>query len=254
MKNYKISVCIATFNGEKYIKEQIESILIQLDKEDEIIISDNFSTDNTIAIVNNFEDNRIKVVYFSPVLSYKANNYERKLINIYENFKNAFLNSTGSLVFFCDQDDIWFPNKIASCIKHLIDHDLVVHNAVLLTKDVANNKLYSEVISFKQSNFWEILKNNPFLGCCIVAKRSIVENAFKFESSIIPHDTWLAIVAIMKSKKAIKVLNEPLIYYRIHDNNNSFLIESKNSLFFKIKYRLKLVIFSVLVKLNNKKI
>ena len=93
-----ISVCIATYNGEKYIKEQLLSILPQLGKKDEVIISDDHSTDNTLDIVKGLNDNRIKIV---------MNNREKGYTS---NFENALSYAIGDYIFLSDQDDIWMSN------------------------------------------------------------------------------------------------------------------------------------------------
>ena len=94
-----ISVCIATYNGEKYIKEQLDSILPQLKKLDEIIISDDKSKDKTLKIIKTLNDSRIKIF----------TNPKKGLIS---NFENAITKSSGDYIFLSDQDDIWHENKI----------------------------------------------------------------------------------------------------------------------------------------------
>ena len=95
-----ISVCMATHNGGKYIKEQIDSILVQISNEDELIISDDSSTDDTVEIIKKIKDKRIKLFennkFFSPNL----------------NFENALLHSKGDIIFLSDQDDIWKKDKV----------------------------------------------------------------------------------------------------------------------------------------------
>ena len=96
-----ISICIATFNGEHYIKDQLLSILPQLTVHDEVIISDDNSSDKTIKIIEEFNDLRIKIYYNNPLKKGYSNNFE-----------NALSKSNQQLIFLCDQDDIWFNNKI----------------------------------------------------------------------------------------------------------------------------------------------
>ena len=115
-----ISVCIATYNGEKYIKEQLLSILPQLGKKDEVIISDDHSTDNTLDIVKGLNDNRIKIV---------MNNREKGYTS---NFENALSYAIGDYIFLSDQDDIWMSNKVDYCIAELKEYDLVVSDAILI--------------------------------------------------------------------------------------------------------------------------
>jgi len=109
----KISVCMASYNGEKYIRQQIDSILPQLGESDELIISDDSSTDDTISVVKSINDNRIKLIK------------DQKFKSPVSNFENAIKNATGDFIFLCDQDDIWQPNKVESVLPFLKQYDLV---------------------------------------------------------------------------------------------------------------------------------
>jgi len=102
-----ISVCIATYNGEKYIKEQLNSIIIQISQEDEIVVSDDWSNDRTLEIVSNYQDNRIKILFNKKEKGYS------------KNFENAILYAKGDIIFICDQDDVWLPNKVSRMIDAL---------------------------------------------------------------------------------------------------------------------------------------
>ena len=100
-----ISVCIATYNGSKYIKEQIDSILPQLDECDEIIVSDDSSTDNTLSILKSYHDRRI--IIFT----------NQKFNSPIYNFENALKHAKGDIIFLSDQDDIWEFNKVQVMIS-----------------------------------------------------------------------------------------------------------------------------------------
>lgn len=96
-----ISVCVATYNGEKYLQEQLDSILIQLAPDDELIISDDFSTDKTRSILDSYRaDPRIKLL-------------EGPQKGIIKNFEHAINQASGDLIFLADQDDVWLPDKVA---------------------------------------------------------------------------------------------------------------------------------------------
>ena len=94
-----ISVCMATYNGAQFIKEQIDSILCQLSTEDELIISDDGSTDETLSIINSYKDNRIKV------FQHKAAEGSA-FIKATRNFENAMSHAVGDYIFLSDQDDM----------------------------------------------------------------------------------------------------------------------------------------------------
>jgi len=118
-----VSVCIATYNGEKYIKEQLTSILIQLEDTDEIIISDDSSTDQTVEIIKSLDDKRISI-------------FEHQIFksHVY-NFENALKHAKGDYIFLADQDDIWLPGKINKTLSLLQNNDLVLSDAIVVDEN-----------------------------------------------------------------------------------------------------------------------
>jgi len=118
-----ISVCIATYNGEKYIREQLDSILYQLSMEDEIVIPDDGSTDKTIEIIKGINDPRIKIFYHQT----EKNNYLGTLKTCFlvgRNAHNALKHASGDYIFWADQDDVWLEGKVATFMQHLKKYDL----------------------------------------------------------------------------------------------------------------------------------
>ena len=96
----RVSVCIPTYNGAKYIKEQLDSILSQLGESDEVIISDDSSSDATLDIIKALNDSRIVIL--------EGGKFRSPIFNV----ENAMKHSSGSFIFLSDQDDVWLPNKI----------------------------------------------------------------------------------------------------------------------------------------------
>lgn len=112
-----ISVCMAALNGEKYIKAQIDSIISQLTAEDEIIVVDSNSMDNTVQILESYNDNRIKILHFD---NSNIGGGEFKTVNrIRAAFLLAISNAKGDTLYLSDQDDIWLPQKVKVCEEHL---------------------------------------------------------------------------------------------------------------------------------------
>ncbi|MCE3076561.1 glycosyltransferase [Chryseobacterium gwangjuense] len=226
-----VTVCIATYNGEKYIKTQIDSILSQLNIDDEIIISDDGSTDDTLNIVKNYKDNRIKIFLNNKRVQKNAFGYVSK------NFENAIVNAKGNFIFLADQDDIWVEGKIQLCKKALENNDLVLHDCIVVNKE--NQELFSSYFKLNKSK-QGIIKNivkNSYLGCCMAFKRSMLDLALPFPQREVPHDIWLGLIAENFGK--VQFLKEKLVRYRRHGNNLSASGEnSSNSLLFKLKYRL----------------
>lgn len=204
-----ISVCMATYNGERYIKEQIESILKQLSADDEIIISDDGSEDSTIEIVNSFNDKRIKIFFNQGINGFT------------HNFENAMSNAKGEYIFLSDQDDIWMDNKVLITLEALRKADLVLSDCITVNNDM---KVLQES-RFKafniQPGFIHQLFKSRYLGCCMAFNRKLLEVAMPFpkNDNLVEHDIWLAAVGFLYFD--VEFINIPLIYYRRHGDNTS---------------------------------
>ena len=225
-----ISVCIASFNGERYLKEQISSVLPQLREEDEIIVSDDGSTDETFAILESFHDSRIKMF---------VNEGRHGFI---WNFENALKKAKGDVIFLCDQDDVWKPNKVEIVMEALQNHDIVLHDAEFVDKD--GNKTgnrYSEGLHHRRG-FWSNLWKTRWLGCCMAFRRNVLEYALPFPRHIVGHDGWISAVGLAKFD--YYYIPDVLMWYRRHGENASTASgESHNSWYYMlIKKRLCLLI------------
>jgi glycosyltransferase involved in cell wall biosynthesis len=235
----KVSVCIATYNGEKYIKDQLDSILDQLDDYDEVIISDDSSTDNTLNIIKSINDKRIKI--FSNQ-KFKSPTY---------NFENAISQASGEVIFLADQDDVWMENKIMKVKEKLLFYDVVVTNCIIVDRDL--NMINNSFYKFNNSGKG-ILKNiykNSYLGCCLAFKKKTLELALPFPEKIPMHDIWLGFVFGLFYNTSFIV--EPLVYYRRHGSNASSTGEKSPYNFFK-KILFRYYILKNLPKLICRKI
>lgn len=221
----RISVCMATYNGEKYIREQIESILPQLGENDELIISDDNSTDNTIKIIEDLNDSRIKIHFNKGEKGYVPN------------FENAIKNSSGDIIFFSDQDDKWLPNKVTKFLERLKDNDLVVSDAIVINEygEVIEKSLF-KVVNTKKG-LWNNWIKNRYYGCCMAIRREVLKRVLPFPKrySICSHDRWIPLVCEFYYK--VDLIYEPLIIYRRHGKNVSCFKKSKNSFFKKVMLR-----------------
>ena len=228
-----ISICLATYNGELYIKRQLLSILSQLDDEDEIIISDDGSVDNTVSIIESLNEKRIQII----------NNRKNKK-GYTPNFESALEASSGDIIFLSDQDDIWLPNKLKSCTKYLNNgYDFVVSNATLMDENEnLLQKNFFEISHPSKSLCGNILRFS-YLGCCMCFKRTVLLKALPFPNNhlLCTHDNWLFLIA--RSFFKVKYIEEPLILYRRHSMNTSGgrLRKSTTSFHFKIRYRIYLI-------------
>lgn len=228
----KVSVCMAVYNGEKFIREQIDSILPQLGPTDELIVSDDGSKDRTLEIISSYQDARITIL--------KSNSK-----NIIKNFENALSHAKGDYIFLSDQDDIWRETKITDCLLHLNSNDLVFSNLEVFSDDIHDTKLLYIDNKKRTGIFNNIIKNN-YIGATMAFNRNVLNKALPFPKGIYMHDIWLAMVAEIIGKTYF--IDKPLIYYRRHSENASETGEkSSNSLLKKITIRIQLV-FNLLRK------
>lgn len=230
-----ISVCIATHNGEKYIHEQLSSILSQLSNNDEIIISDDGSQDNTISIIESFKDSRIKVVLFQPPKGLKSFRYATL------NFENALRHAKGDYIFLSDQDDVWLENKVEISLRYLNKYDYIVSDAYVTD---ANLKIVLDTRFAREENvhtnkFMAVLFKTPYQGSCAAFNRKVLEKALPFPKGIQSHDRWIGNVAAFYFN--YKIIPDKLIYYRRHENVTSKALGgngSSSSTFQKIIYKI----------------
>ena len=207
----KVSVCMATYNGSKYIKEQLCSILKQLDKNDELIIADDSSTDNTVKIIKSMKDKRI-------LLLEKANIKDPTYTFLY-----ALLNANGEKIFLSDQDDVWEETKVKTLSKLLDRYDLVVSDATVI--DGEGKVLYDSLFKLigARPGLIKNLYRNTYFGCAMAFRRDFLEIAMPFPFySWMQHDVWLGLMAEFYGKTFF--CEEKLFLYRRHESNVSLLI------------------------------
>lgn len=220
-----ISVCIATYNGERFIREQIDSILRQLSSDDEIIVSDDGSTDDTISIINSIEDKRIRVIEGPRKQSPTSN------------FECALKASKGDFIFMSDQDDVWKPNKVKICMEWLQRYDCVVSDAEVT--DSSLNPLYPSlyaIMQVRQGRIYNTIWKNGYTGCCMAFRRNVLEASLPFPKDIPMHDIWIGNVAAYKYN--VKFIPDTLIYFRRHEDTTSCNGKgSKYSIWQQMKFR-----------------
>ncbi len=222
-----ISVCIATHNGEKFIKEQLDSIIPQLSEDDEIIISDDGSTDSTLGIIESFRDNRIKVFNFR-----QPSKEKRAHIYVMRNFENAIKHSSGDIIFLSDQDDKWLPQKVEICKRELEGYSLVVHNLRIANEDLVDQgyNIFDNDFHFK--NYLQL--QVTYYGCSMAFRRDVLSYVLPFPKKLLVHDFWIGLLAELIG--SVKYINTPLILYRFRNESTSNNVS--NSFFFKVYYRI----------------
>ncbi|WP_414052817.1 glycosyltransferase family 2 protein [Macrococcus animalis] len=210
-----ISVCMATYNGEVYIKKQLESILNQLNENDELIICDDQSSDETTKIISSINDSRIKL-YVNEVN-----------LGVVKTFEKALNYCNGDYIYLSDQDDIWYKNKVEK-------YQSQFNNGAVLV--MANQDIIDENDTLTGQTFFDIrktrtgfLKNlikNTYIGCSIAFKKDLLKVILPFPSTLPMHDSWIGLNAERYGK--VILIDEPLMGYRRHSNNVTQLKSSRS--------------------------
>lgn len=220
---------MATYNGEKYVYEQMNSILKQLGSDDEVIVSDNGSTDKTIQIIADFKDPRIKVIHFSA-----------KKGPIW-NFENALKNAVGDYIFLADQDDIWEQDRLTQAVPHLEKNVLTVCDCKIIDAHGRRSKKRTFFEMKKSgSGLVKNLISNTFLGCCVSFRRELLRYALPFPEGIPAHDWWIGLCA--EKYGSTYFIPKIGISYRRHGQNASSASEkSQTTIIQKILFRFSLL-------------
>lgn len=219
---------MATYNGEKFVAQQLQSILSQLSDSDEVIISDDSSTDHTVDVIRKISDPRIRLIeqqiFRSPML----------------NFQNALQHATGDYIFLSDQDDIWEANKVAIILPLLNQFDLVLTDC-----QVVNEKgviLFDSFFKQRGSRpgFWQNLYKNSYVGCCMAFRREVLLYALPFPDQVHMHDWWIGL--LVEAKGRVHFFKKPLIRYVRHGANVSPTGETGYGLGKRIRNRYSLLV------------
>lgn len=205
-----ITVCVTTYNGEKYIEQQIRSIMACLSSLDEVIVSDDGSKDSTLEILSLLQGEfaNIKIV-------------EGPRRGLIANFSHALSLASGDIVFLSDQDDVWHSDKVSKVTAAFGSGNfgVVVHNARLVDSDC--NPMGESLYDLRQSKAG-LLKNlmkNSYVGCCMAIRRDLLSAALPIPENIEMHDWWIGLVSESLSKT--KFIDDVLLEYRRHGSNSS---------------------------------
>jgi glycosyltransferase involved in cell wall biosynthesis len=219
---------MATYNGEKYVQVQLASILNQLSHDDEVVIVDDASTDNTVEIILGFNDKRIRLY---------RNDQKKGAVR---NFDRALHLVRGDLVFLSDQDDRWYDNKVAT-VRSLFessDLDLVVHDARVISDSGVLNESLFRMCKSSPGIFRNII-GSTYTGCCMVLRKEMLDRVLPIpDEKGIFHDSWIGIMSdCLRWKKMF--LPVPLMEYRRHGGNVSTM--KTRGLFQIIPERIRLI-------------
>lgn len=228
-----VTVCMATFNGSKYLREQVDSILSQFQTGDELVVSDDGSTDNTCQILRGYGA-RIRLVG------------EKQVGGVVSNFSRALSHARGDLIFLSDQDDVWMPGRLAAMRLALARCELVLTNALVVDEQLrpTGATLFEQVRP--NSSFWSnLLGRNSFVGCCIGFRRSLLLRAMPFPTITPWHDWLLGLLACLHGQ--VRLIDTPFLLFRRHQQNASSTGKASTfSVSQKIKLRCR-IIYALLI-------
>ncbi len=220
--NTLISVVVCTYNGEKFISEQLKSIIQQTLPPDEIIVSDDCSNDNTIMIAEN--------ILRKSGISYKVHKNEQN-INATANFEQAMGMAAGDIIFTSDQDDVWGKNKIEIITKEFLKYDcmLVFTNAEVVDQNLNSlgfdlwHEMEIDITKDEMDNYFnKMIQGNIVTGATMAVSKKLYSLSVPFYANFF-HDAWLALNATQYGK--IIAIDKCLIKYRMHGNNEVGIIK-----------------------------
>jgi len=229
MKKISVSVAMATYNGEKYLLEQLESILPQLEDGDELVIGDDGSTDKTLEIISKVAevDERVRVL--------QGDN-----LGVIRNFERIIKECNNELIFLSDQDDVWVANKAEVVKEHFLrEEDLTLLMSDLVVVDKELEVIHPSYMKVKGCSTG-ILKNivkNGYVGCALAFKKELKPIILPFPKVIPMHDQWIGILAEVVGRA--KMIEDKLVLYRRYEDNATSLA-SHSSLLEKVTWRIKL--------------
>lgn len=203
MTRARISFVVATYNGAAYVEQQLASILATLGHDDEIVVSDDGSGDDTVARVRAIDDPRLHLLDGGERLGYQGN------------FARAIAATTGEYIFFSDQDDICLPTRVPLSLAALAEAPCVCGDAVIV--DEALSVLHKSHFGRRRARFeaaW-LIARPAVIGATMACRRAFLLKHLPFPRGV-PHDMWLSIQAARRGELA--VIREPLILYRRHSS------------------------------------
>jgi glycosyltransferase involved in cell wall biosynthesis len=218
VKNLKLSIAMATFNGEQFLPQQLNSFLNQERKPDELVVCDDCSTDNTYKILQNF---RKTCGFYVKIIK----NVEK--LGVGKNFEEATKNCTGDIILFSDQDDVWLPNKIK-----LIENYFIINNQIdylISNAEIVDSKLNSLKYTLWQqrkfnnhlqkkyelgNEFYVMIRRDITTGMVTALRKTIITKFNPIPPNI-SHDFWYLPLAAALGKRG-GLIKLPIVKYRQH--------------------------------------
>ena len=206
-----VSVCMAAYNGERYITAQLQSILSQLEAQDEVFVVDDASTDRTRECIRAMNDNRVHLIAHSSNLG------------VSRSFEDAIRAASGEILFLSDQDDLWVADKVSTVLRAFqlaSEADIVVSDAALIDENGGSlaPSYYAQRGKFRSGVLANVLRCS-YLGCAMAFRSRIRAKILPFpRGGAVLHDLWIGALNSLTGGKALYV-DHPLVLYRRHGEN-----------------------------------
>lgn len=205
-----VSVCIATYNGGRYVADQLTSILEDLPHDSEIVVLDDRSTDDTLRVLSQMEDSRIRLachLFNSGHVS---------------TFADLLRMTSGEYIFLADQDDLWPPGRTQAMINGLQHYELVAGN---FSEFGARTGFPHSVLSHSDSGrsfkniLGLVLGRRPYFGCAMGFRKDLLCHILPIPQYVEAHDHWIALCGNISG--SVLHIDEPVVCRRIHESNLS---------------------------------
>lgn len=217
MNDVRVSVCMATYNGARYLEPQLASILAELEPQDEVVIVDDASRDSTPRYLQEVDDPRVHVHLRTVNRGYVRT------------FEEALQLATGDVVMLADQDDVWVPGRRALFVSALEDSGVAASNLELLgSGDALPHPITGRTWRLDPRSSRHGVRNAlrilagvaPYYGCAMAVRRDALERVLPFPDFLDEsHDLWIAMFA--NAHRIMRHVDQPTIRRRIHDANAS---------------------------------
>ena len=224
-----ISILMATYNGERFIKEQIESLLGQTVQNFKLYINDDKSTDSTFEVAQEYEKKHPEKIFVSQ--------NEKNLGGAKQNFIQMMINHKDDYILLCDQDDVWLPDKIDKSLHKMkemeLQHDkskpLLVYTDLTVVDEnlniISQSYFKTEDIYNKKKTLNKIVARNITTGCTVMYNRALADLIESTPEHMIMHDWWLTLIACAFGE--LSTIFEPTVMYRQHSDNEIGVIKVK---------------------------
>jgi glycosyltransferase involved in cell wall biosynthesis len=236
----RISVALAAYNGALYIRQQLDSILDNLSAEDEIVISDDGSTDGTLAIIEEYRAKDTRILLLTGPGD-----------GVIANFEHAIAGCRGDYIFLADQDDLWMPDKMEKVMRVFADPKvfLVIHDAKVMNADLSGT-LMESFFAYRGSKpgVWANLLKNRYMGCCMAFRKELIPKILPIPRDIPMHDQWIGLLSDHYYGNSV-FLQDVLLYYRRHadavsdfeHNSAAVMLQNRIKIYHNFRKRIHLI-------------